>query len=469
MLRRACLSAMGGLLCRTLMLFALVASLGGCADDKIASVQEQAAADVCRSGCRFSDLSSAVMATEPEGTVKVAPGRYETCAVIQKPILLIGLKDASGKRAHLAGRACEEKGALVVRASNVTIQGFEISDISVRHRNGACVRIDPEAGDVVIRDLYCRDSENGVLGGPRNGSILIENSVFDRNGANRGRAHGLYITRGNEFILRNSQILSTKGLGHSLKTGAERTIIEGSIIAALEGNNSRAVDAYGGGEVVIQRSVIHQGKNSDNKEALGIALEKGRINSGPHSTTLEDNWIIFDDPERCCHLIFRANKLGPLTLRRNKIVAMTNFSEPVLDLETKENEFYSDRRHAKLAEYDGTLSALPRPGATTDRDSSDMLSHGLLNSSERPSDSLKIRETLRAGLSGPLAERGLQAGVVGAELGEFVAERREGRIQFFEGEALGNVLGAVPVEGLDRDHHRALRARLVAFDVKPGD
>ncbi len=164
------------------------------------------------------------------------------------------------------------------------------------------------------------------------------------------------------MILRNSQILSTKGQGHSLKSGAKRTIIEDSVIAALDGVNSRAVDAFGGGEVVIRRSVIQQGKNSDNNEALGIALETRRINPEPHSTTLEGNWFIFDDLSRCCRLLIRAKQFGPFTVRGNRIIAMTDIADPFLDLEETGNQFYSDRKSAKLPEYDGTLSSLPKPG-----------------------------------------------------------------------------------------------------------
>jgi len=320
-------------------------------------------ATVCREGCRFSDLNAAIKAADSGGTVTVAPGLHGSCGVIDKPIRLIGLKSPSDKRAHLAGGVCWGKAALVVAASDVVIEGFEISNVTVGDRNGACIRIDPGAGDVVVRDLYCHDSENGILGGPLKGTIIVENSTFERNGADQGQAHGLYITQGDTFILRNSQILSTKGRGHSLKSGAKRTIIEDSVIAALDGANSRAVDAFGGGEVVIRRSVIQQGMNSDNHEALGISLEARRINPEPHSTTVENNWFIFDDLSRCCRLLFRAKQFGTFTVRGNKIVAMTDMAGSSLDLEETENQFYPDRQSAKLPDYDGTVLSLPMPGA----------------------------------------------------------------------------------------------------------
>ena len=246
-------------------------------------------------GCEFSDLNAAIKYSSLGRTITVAPGTYSTCGVVDKPLQVVGLKDASGNRAHLTGSVCQGKGALVLRAEGIVIEGFEISNISVPSKNGACIRIDPQAGDITIRDVYCHDSEDGILGGPKQGSVTIENSRFERNGANGGQAHGIYINQGDNFILRRSQVISTKEKGHTVKSGAKRTVIEDSVLAALDGQNSRAIDAYGGGVLEVRRSVIQQGKNSDNNEAIGIALEPNRINPQPHSTLIEDNWIIFDD------------------------------------------------------------------------------------------------------------------------------------------------------------------------------
>ena len=122
---------------------------------------------VCSEGCEFSDLNAAIKSLPTGSTISVAPGVYGACAIVDKPLQVIGLKDASGKSAHLTATACDGKGALVLRASGIVIQGLEISSITVPDKNGACIRIDPQAGDVTIRDLYCHDSENGVLGDQR--------------------------------------------------------------------------------------------------------------------------------------------------------------------------------------------------------------------------------------------------------------------------------------------------------------
>jgi hypothetical protein len=201
------------------------------------------------------------------------------------------------------------------------------------------------------------------MGGPEAGTVTIEDSLFERNGANKGHAHGVYIVRGDALVVRHSRIISSKGQGHTLKSGARRTVVEDSVLAALEGHNSRAIDAYAGGEVIVRRSVIQQGKNSDNHEAFGIAVEPRRINPEPHSTTLEDNWIIFDDPERCCRWLFFAKQFGPIVVRANRIVGMTQITETPLDVTEDRNSLFASRGEAGLPAYNGTLASLPEPGS----------------------------------------------------------------------------------------------------------
>src|SRR5262245_22945418 len=87
--------------------------------------------NLCKEGCEFSDLNAAIRSSTPGGVINVAPGIYASCGIVDKPLQLIGLKDETGKRAHLAGAVCDGKGALVLRADDIVIQGFEISDIIV--------------------------------------------------------------------------------------------------------------------------------------------------------------------------------------------------------------------------------------------------------------------------------------------------------------------------------------------------
>ena len=305
--------------------------------------------------CHYYSLQEAIAAALPGDHVVLSGGIYEEGAIITTPGLV--LQGESG--AHLRGHAVESKAALVVKADGVTIDGIECSDISVRDRNGACVR--NEGRDLTIRNVYFHDNEQGVLGGSQSGGVLrVEGSLFERNGFG-GQAHGVYVNRKTEtFVFRENRILATTGAGHGLKSRARRTIIENNVIAGLDGQDSRAIDLPNGGEVVIRGNVLEKGPKSDNGQMIGIALE------GEHHTVnetlIEDNLFLFDTvPEGVIQSIARAVGLlpakgivlvskspGPVVIRNNTIVGAQAIGDgPV----THGNQLFADRRAADLPPY----------------------------------------------------------------------------------------------------------------------
>jgi hypothetical protein len=197
--------------------------------------------------------------------------------------------------AHLRGHAVEGKAALVVRAKGVLIEGIECSGIAVRDNNGACIRI--EGDDLTVRNVHFHDNQQGILGGPGGGALLVEHSLFERNGFG-GQAHGAYIGKTVEsFVFRNNRILATTGAGHGLKSRARRTIIENNVIAGLDGHDSRAIDLPDGGEVVIRNNVLQKGPNSKNAQMIGLALEGA--SHAVNETLIEGNLLLFDTvPDR---------------------------------------------------------------------------------------------------------------------------------------------------------------------------
>jgi hypothetical protein len=312
------------------------------------------AADI-RPDCRWQSLQEAVASALPGDEVVLAPGIYEQGAIIDAPGLV--LRGEPG--AHLRGHAVEGKAALVVKADNVVIDGIECSGIKVRDRNGACVR--NEGRDLTLRNVHFHDNEQGVLGGsPGSGVLRVERSLFERNGFG-GLAHGLYINREIEtFIFRDSRILATKGSGHGLKSRAQSTIIENSVIAGLDGEDSRAIDISNGGEVVIRGNVFQKGPNSENWQMIGIALE-GEHNDD-NQTLIEDNLFVFDTmPEGWLQNLARAVGLlpargvviaskspGDIIFRNNTIVGARQLGDGVIE---RDNRFFSTRREAELPPY----------------------------------------------------------------------------------------------------------------------
>jgi hypothetical protein len=304
--------------------------------------------------CRYDRLQDALAAAMPGDHVVLAPGVYEQGAVIAAPHLV--LRGESG--AHLRGHAVEGKAALVVKANDVLIEGIECSGIAVRDNNGACIRI--EGDDLTVRNVHFHDNQQGILSGPGGGLLLIEGSLFERNGFG-GQAHGVYIGQTVEtFIFRNNRILATTGAGHGLKSRAQQTIVESSVIAGLDGEDSRAIDLPNGGEVVIRGNVLEKGPNSENGQLIGLALE------GPlhevNEALIEHNLMLFDTlsvglvqrlgqalglmPPKGTLVV--SESPGRVILRNNTIVGAREIGSGVVE---QGNRIYPTRRDAGLPPY----------------------------------------------------------------------------------------------------------------------
>lgn len=316
--------------------------------------------DVCREGCKFQTLSAAYGKTPAGGTITLAPQYYPECLIVKKSVLIVGQVGPNGERAEFDS-ACGGKGAFVVQAPEFELRGVSIRDISVSDRNGACVRVDPKAGIVRLNNVICANSQNGILANS-SGPIFIDSSLFIGNGFG-GRAHGIYVSKIPELIVRNTIIQSTTGSGHTLKSGASRTIIENSVLAALNGQNSRAIDLFGGGTLVVTGSVLQQGPNSENHDFIHFASESRRINfDAEQIAVLEDNWFIYDHkPDRCCRWLAAGRKLGPIIFRNNRFVGINDTR--LDDITSEDNEEHADRSAAELPAYNGELASLPMPEA----------------------------------------------------------------------------------------------------------
>ena len=289
-------------------------------------------------GCRFDHLQKAVNAALPGDTIVLAPGVYRQAASITVDRLTI--RGEPG--AHLMGVAAEGKGALVVHARDVVIERIECSRIAVPHRNGSCIKL--EGIGLTVRDVYFHDSEQGILGG-FGGTVLVENSRFERNGKD-GQAHGSIYAgeRLEKLIFRNNVVLDPKSEGHGLKSRARHSIIENNVIAGRFGVDSRAIDVPVGGDIVIRNNILEKGPRSSNPGMIGIALE---INAGLHpviNVTIEGNTIIFDGPVDRAGVIVQQGAGGRIVLRDNRIIG--EVTNPVLY--EGENQNYQDRRAAGL-------------------------------------------------------------------------------------------------------------------------
>jgi hypothetical protein len=320
---------------------------------------------VCPAGqsrpeCGYGGLEDALAAARPGDQVVLAPGVYEEGSVIGTPGLV--LRGEPG--AHLRGHAIEGKAALVVKADGVVIEGIECSGIAVPDGNGACIRI--EGDDLTVRNVHFHDNQEGILSGPGGGMLVVETSLFERNGFG-DLAHGVYVGPMVEtFIFRDNRVLATTGAGHGVKSRAQRTIIENNVIAGLDGQDSRAIDVPNGGAVVIRGNVLEKGPNSANAEMIGLALE-GDLHD-TNETLIENNLLVFDtvpqglipDLAQAVGLlpakgtVVRSESPGRTILRGNTIVGARAIGDDVIE---QDNRIYRSRRDVGLPPY----PAIPEP------------------------------------------------------------------------------------------------------------
>jgi len=120
------------------------------------------------------------------------------------------------------------------------------------------------------------------------------------------------------------------------------------------------LDAFAGGDIVLRRNVIQQGPESENSDVVGLALEPGRLLPNGHKFLMEDNWVVFDNPNFGRKVLFRGQKLGPITLRNNAFVGLTETG--VNGVEETGSHWFATRSLAGLPEFDGGLKSLPIPG-----------------------------------------------------------------------------------------------------------
>jgi Right handed beta helix region len=260
--------------------------------------------------CTDTDLSAALRKIGDGATLTIRPGTYHQAGVLKARNATIRAKGA-----HLQGVAAEGKAALVLAGGNTTIIGLECSGIRVPHENGACVRV--ERPGVTLRDVNFHDNQEGILAGQNAGDILIEDSVFQRNGANRGQAHQIYVG-GRTLTIRRSRIIAATGEGHEVKSRAKRTVIEDSVIAALDAQDSRAIDFPGGGELIVRNCLIERGPKTENTDLIGFAFEvRGGYDPSKNSLTLTRNTVLIDGNPA---LWVRGREIGSVTIKDNVVI-----------------------------------------------------------------------------------------------------------------------------------------------------
>lgn len=286
-------------------------------------------------GTAVESLQVAFNKAKNNSVVWLGVGEYEQAAVLKKnKVTIVG---QNGSRIHT--KTVQGKAAIVVKGNDTIMKNIECYNINVKHKNGACVRM--EGHNLTLDNVYFHDSQQGLLTNNKPGDVYILNSRFERLGKS-GRAHGIYVGGGRLFI-KNSSFLSSKDQGHEIKSRASETRIENSVVASLEGNDSRLVDIPNGGVLMITDSVLEQGPKSLNWNLIGYGHEKYKYPK--NSITLTGNIFLLE------------REKGNKVLDVKKIKATLSVSQNAFigrmgkDDFDDSNFYFEDRKSAGLAAY----------------------------------------------------------------------------------------------------------------------
>lgn len=247
--------------------------------------------NVCPSGCTYSLPSQALSAATAGDTIQIASGTYNDCMYITKDNITVA---GVGTMPAMTGKVCGQKGIIVTAGKNAVIRNLELYG-ATDNENYAGIRHDAAGSNLTLDNVYIHDNDDGLLSSASGDTVLIQNSKFYNNGMNAssGMAHNMYIGPSASFTFKNSQSLHAKLGGHDLKSRAAKTIVDGSVIATVDGVDSRCMDISNGGQVTITNSVIEKGPNSENNDLIGYGPE-GLNSAYTHTFTMTGTTVIED-------------------------------------------------------------------------------------------------------------------------------------------------------------------------------
>ena len=231
----------------------------------------------------------------------------------------------------------ESKAAVVVRTSEPVV----VENLTAAHLRGggnvAGLKAEGANFDVTLRNAHISDCQMGVLTDNRGGRLVIESSIIEQNGQPDGNlGHGVYAGEIDELIVRSSRVLASRHWGHLIKSRAKKLLLEGNVIAQLDADGSRIVDASAGGDNILRNNVFEQGPNSDNAEMMAFGVELTNRQWEAQQTLSEGNLYISDVIKRPA-----ASEVSPFKARTKAAADSTGFVAPAHQVTSVNDRFVS--------------------------------------------------------------------------------------------------------------------------------
>ncbi|MGO9499085.1 MAG: right-handed parallel beta-helix repeat-containing protein [Solirubrobacteraceae bacterium] len=241
-------------------------------------------------GQRYRKPCQAIAAARPGDVIEIDargnPYRGGVCAWSTSHLTIVGVHG----RAHLeaAGQSSEGKAIWVIAGNDTTIENIEFSGARVPDQNGAGIR--QEGANLLLEHCYFHDNQEGILAADNPASsIVIDSSVFARNGAGDGYSHNIYINHVRSFTLRYSYSTDAR-VGHLVKSRALRNYILYDRLTGEQGTDSYELDLPNGGLSFVIGTIIEQGTNTQNPNMLAYG-EEGDLNPDSRLYAVNDTFV----------------------------------------------------------------------------------------------------------------------------------------------------------------------------------
>ena len=217
-------------------------------------------------------IAEASQLAQDGDTVEVDAGSYRGDVAVWKQNDLY-VRAVGGRVRLLAdGAAAESKAIWVVRAGQVTVDGFDFEGAKVPDRNGAGIRF--EMGRLTVRNCSFTHNEMGLLTSNNGRSgLVIENSEFSQNGRPDGHNHNLYV--GSIASLSVTGSYFHHGVtGHLLKSRASQNrIMYNRLTDEIGGHASYELEFPDGGIAYVVGNIIGQSRKTENSALISFGAE----------------------------------------------------------------------------------------------------------------------------------------------------------------------------------------------------
>lgn len=245
-------------------------------------------------GKQFTTPCAAIAAASAGDVIQIdSSGNYagDVCQWNTNNLTLIGV--GSGRAViNAAGKSSQGKAIWVISGNNTTVENIEFTGATVTDLNGAGIR--QEGSNLMVRNCYFHDNQEGILTDGGNSTILIEFSEFSHNGAGDGFSHNLYIGNITKFIFRYNYSHGAV-IGHLLKSrAAENDIYYNRFSDESIGTASYEVDLPNGGLSFLIGNLIEKGPLAQNSALVSYQEEGAAAGNPGHQLFIINNTMVND-------------------------------------------------------------------------------------------------------------------------------------------------------------------------------